>query len=168
MATTRLALPISGASPVPSVTMPEFKSAGTNITVESYSFDAAATEGVQWDIPYFPAYGSGNITMKVLWYGDTATSGDVVWGGAISALTPETDSTDVETDSWATETTVTDSHLGTTAQGVHTASITISNLDSVATGDRVCVRLQRLGANGSDTMSSDAQCVGVILEYSDT
>ena len=62
----------------------------------------------------------------------------------------------VETDALATETTVTDSHLGTTGQRVHSASITISNLDSLADGDDVALRFGRLGSNGSDTMAGDA------------
>jgi hypothetical protein len=168
MATTRIQLDAAQALPVPSVTMPEFKLGGTNINVASYSFDAAGTEGVQFLIPYAPAYGSGNITAKLLWFGDSATSGDVVWGVAIAALTPETDSTDIETDSWATENTVTDSHLGTTAHRLHTASVTVSNLDSITTGDYLAVRVQRLGADGSDTMTGDAQLVGIVLEWSDT
>lgn len=168
MATTRIVLNVESALPVPSVTMPEFKSAGTNITVASYSFDAAGTEGLQFIVPYVPAYGSGNLTVKLLWHPDTATTGDVVWGASIAALTPETDTQDIETDAWATENTVTDSALGTTAQRLHTASVTVSNLDSIATGDYFALRVQRLGGNGSDTMSGDAQLVGVVVEYSDT
>ena len=167
MATTRLVLAIAAALPVPGVTFPQLKSAGTNINAMSLSFDAAATEGCQFTIPYLPAYGSGNLTVKLRWYADTASSGDVVWGAAIAALTPETDSQDVETDAWATENTVTDTHLGLTAQRVMEASITVSNLDSVAAGDYVTLRIQRLGGSGSDTMAGDAQLVGVVVEYSD-
>ncbi len=168
MATTRMQFGARGFGPVPGETFPEFKSAGSTITAESLSFDAAATEAAQVTVPYVPAYGSGNLTVKVLWYGDSATSGDVVWGASIAALTPETDSQDIETDAWATENTVTDSHLGTTAQRLHTASITVSNLDSIATGDYLALRVRRIGGNGSDTMTGDAQVVGVVVEYSDT
>lgn len=168
MATTRVVLNVASAVRVPSVNFPELKQAGTNITVSSCSFDAASTEAVMWVVPYLQAYGSGNITAKLLWYGDTATSGDVVWGVQVAALTPETDSQDIEADAWATQQTVTDSHLGTTAQRVHTASVTISNLDSVASGDYFAIRVDRIGGNGSDTMAGDAQLVGVVLEYSDT
>lgn len=168
MATTRLQFAARSFGPVAGETFPEFKAAGSTITVESLSFDAASTEAAQISVPYVPAYGSGNLTVKILWYGDTATTGDVVWGAAIAALTPETDSTDIETDAWATENTVTDSHLGTTAQRLHTASITVSNLDSVTTGDHLYLRIRRIGGNGSDTMSGDAQVTGVVVEYSDT
>jgi hypothetical protein len=168
MATTRISLGVQGALPTGADTFPELKAAGTNWDVLSLSFDAAADEGCFWQVPYAPAYGSGNITVKVLWYGDTATSGDVVWAAAVACITPETDSTDIETDAWGTAATVTDSHLGTTAQRVHTASITVSSTDSITTGDVLFVRLYRDADNGSDTMSGDAQVVGVIVEYSDT
>lgn len=166
MGTVRISLAADQAQPVPSVTFPEYKQAGTNITVASYSFDAAATEGVQFIIPYVPAYGSGNITCSILWYADTASSGNVVWGASIACLTPETDTQDIETDAWATENTVTDSHLGTTGQRLHRAVVTISNLDSITTGDYMALRIQRLGGNGSDTMTGDAQMTAVVLEYS--
>ena len=168
MATTRISLSVQSALSVPSVTFPELKQAGTNISAMSYSFDAAGTEAIMWVLPYLPAYGSGNLTCKILWYGDTATTGDVVWGAQIACLTPETDSQDIEADAWATQQTVTDSHLGTTAQRLHTASITVSNLDSITTGDYFALRIDRIGGNGSDTMAGDAQVVGVVLEYSDT
>lgn len=168
MATTRLQFAVAQALPVAGETLPEFKQAGSTITVQSYSFDAAGTESIQFVLPYVPAYGAGNLTVKLLWYGDSATTGDVVWGASIAALTPETDSTDIETDAWATENTATDSHLGTTAQRLHTASITVSNLDSIATGDYLALRVRRIGGNGSDTMTGDAQLVGVVVEYSDS
>lgn len=168
MATTRLIIPAEDAIPVPGVTMPELKSAGTNIPVLSYSFADNATEGLAFVVPYVPAYGSGNLTAKPRWYPDTATANDVVWGVSIAALTPETDTQDIETDAWATENTATDTALGTTAQRLHEASVTVSNLDSIATSDYLALRVQRLGGNGSDTMSGDAQLVALVVEYSDT
>lgn len=167
MGTVRVVLTADLALPLPSVAFPEYKQAGTNIAVASYSFDAGATEGIQFVLPYVGSYGSGNLTCKLRWYADTATTGSVVWGASIACITPETDTQDIETDAWATENTVTDAHLGTTAQRLHEASITISNLDSIAAGDYLSLRIQRLGTNGSDTLSGDAQLVGVVLEYSD-
>lgn len=166
MGTVRIALNIDQAQPVPSETFPEYKIAGSSISIASYSFDAGATESIQFTIPYVPTYGSGNITCSLLWYADTASSGNVVWGASIACLTPETDTQNIETDAWATENTVTDSHLGTTGQRLHTAVVTISNLDSITTGDYLSVRVRRLGGNGSDTMTGDAQLTGVILDYS--
>lgn len=140
---------------------------GTNFPVVSLAYDAAATETA-----YFKwvaiAYGSGNVTAKVGWYADTASSGDVRWEVALAAITPDTDTQDVETKAFATAHAFTDSHLGTTGQRVHEASQAISNLDSIAAGDMCVLRVSRLGADAADTMTGDAQLLYVKLEYSDT
>lgn len=150
-------------------TFPEYaKVNGTNFPVTSLKFDAALDEAAFWKFQALN-YGSGNLTVDILWYADTASSGDVVFGAAISAITPNTDSQDVETDGLATENTVTDSHLGTTGQRVHLCSITVSNLDSLANLDLVHMRIRRLGStSGSDTMSNDACILLVVVSYSDT
>lgn len=147
---------------------PQFvKVNGTNLPVAGLAYDGSTQENGFWQFPIL-SYGSGNITATVLWYADTASSGGVVWGGSIRAVTPDTDSQDVETDALATETNVADTHLGTTGQRVHTCAITISNLDSVANLDFVTLRVSRLTGNASDTMSGDAVILAVILSYSDT
>jgi len=168
MGTSRIVLNVENALPLPTVTLPEFKSAGANFTVNSYSFDAASTEGLQFTIPFTPGFGSGNITVNILWYADTATAGNVVWGASMLAITPDTDSTDVETDTFAIESTGHDTHLGTTAQRIHKFPLTLTGTDSLATADYVAFRLFRSGAFGGDTMAGDAQLVGLYLEYSDT
>lgn len=141
--------------------------AGTNYPVSGLAYDAAATETAYYK---FTAdnYGSGNLTCDIDWYADTATSGDVKWNTAIACITPDTDSQDVETKAFATAVAGTDSHLGTTGQRLHRAIITINNLDSIASGDVVWLKVERLGADAADTMSGDAICTGVRISYSDT
>jgi hypothetical protein len=141
--------------------------AGTNFPVPSLRFDAASDENAYFRFRAV-SYGSGNLTVELDWYADTATSGDVIWGASVAAITPDTDSTDVETKAFGTVATVTDSHLGTTAQRVQRASITISSLDSIAAGDWCMLRVYRDGDAAGDTMAGDAQLVGVTLTYSDT
>jgi hypothetical protein len=114
------------------------------------------------------SYGSGNLTVDIDWYADTASTGNIIWGAAIAAITPDSDSQDVETDSLATANTVTDSHLGTTGQRLHRCSITVSNLDSLAAGDDVRMRIYRDADDGSDTMTGDAILTRVTVSYSDT
>lgn len=143
------------------------RNAGTNFPVSGLAFDAAATETAYWKFVAF-GYGSGNLTCDIDWYADTATSGNVVWEAKIAAITPDTDSQDVETKAFATAQTVTDSHLGTTGQRLHRASITVSNLDSIAALDVVWIAISRLGANGSDTMTGDALLTLAEISYSDT
>lgn len=144
------------------------RTAGTNFPVSGLAFDAsAATETAYWKFPAF-SYGSGNLTCDIDWYADTATSGNIVWEAKIAAITPDTDSQDVETKAFATALTVTDSHLGTTGQRLHRASITVSNLDSIAALDVVWIAISRLGSNASDTMTGDAIMVLAEISYSDT
>ena len=153
--------------PIGSVFPQSVRFAGTNFPVEGLAFDAGADEAC---VAKFKAksYGSGNITAILTWYGDSASSGVVRWGAAIACITPESDTQDVETDSFATENTVDDTHLGTTAQRLHNATITISNLDSIAADDIVFLRIRRVGSNAADTMTGDAILVCVELTYSDT
>lgn len=167
MATTKLALSIESAGPIPSVTLPELKSAGSAVTVLSYSFDSATTEGIQWQLPALLSYGSGNLTVKCRWYADTATTGGVAWGATIEVVTPA-DALNMETGpAWNTEALTTGTASGT-AHGLVETSCTVSSLDSLTNGDVVFVRIRRKHDDAGDDMSGDAQLVGVVLEYSDT
>lgn len=143
------------------------KIAGTNHPVPSLAFDAASDEAAFWSF-IATSYGSGNLTVRVFWYADTASSGDVVFEAQIAAITANTDSQDIETDGLATANSATDTHLGTTGQRLHSVDITVSNLDSIAAGDHVVLRLARDANNGSDTMTGDALVVKVVVTYSDT
>ena len=51
---------------------------------------------------------------------------------------------------------------------VMTATVTISNLDSVAASDIVWVRIKRIGSNAADTLANDAWLLQARLTYSDT
>lgn len=137
---------------------------GTNFPVAGLAYDAAADEAAFWRF-ILPNYASGNLTLTVYWYADTATSGDVIWGAQLAAITPNTDSQDVETDGLATANTVTDTHLGTTGQRVHSADITLSNLDSLAALDLCHLRIYRDADAAGDTMTGDAILLGVLITY---
>ncbi len=168
MATVKIPL-IPGPVSLKASAYAQFKSStGTNFPVDSWAFDGATEEDL---FVAFQAlnYGSGNLTLRFGWYADSSTSGDVVWGAAVAAITPNTDTQDVETKAFATAQTVTDSHLGTTAQRVHEISLTISNLDSIAANDIVWIRIYRDADAAGDTLNAiDANLVYATLEYSDT
>jgi hypothetical protein len=140
---------------------------GSSFPVTGLAFDAASDEVAYWTF-YAAAYGSGNVTVRVFWYADTASSGDVVWEAQLAAITANTDTQDVETKALATANTATDTHLGTTGQRLHSIDITMSNLDSLAAGDSVWLRLARDANNAADTMTGDAIVEKVVLTYSDT
>jgi len=141
--------------------------AGTAFPVRCLDFDAATNE-TTFFVFQAAGYGSGNITCRLRWYADTASTGSVVWAVALAAITPNTDTQDIETKAFATAQSVTTAHLGTTGQRLHETSVAISNLDSVAAGDWCVLRVVRDAANGSDDMAGDACLVAVLLEWSDT
>jgi hypothetical protein len=140
---------------------------GTNFPVPGLAFDAATQETC-----FFPfaaeAYGSGNLTIRIQWYADSASSGGVAFGASLAAITPNTDTQDVETKAFATEVIGTDTHLGTTGQRDHEFSITLTQLDSLANGDDCVLRIRRAPADAGDTMTGDAIIKRIIIEYSDT
>lgn len=167
MATVRTELDIWGDIPPTSNAPQKDVFSGSNFPVKVLAFDTT-TEETTYYIFQALNYGSGNITCKVQWYADTASSGDVVWGCALAAITPNTDSQDIETKAFASEQSSTDSHLGTTNQRLHEIDITISNLDSVASGDWCVLKFFRDISNAADTMAGDALLVGLALSWSDT
>jgi hypothetical protein len=140
---------------------------GTNFPVPGIAFDTSTQETCFFEFPAIN-YGSGNVTVSVEWYADSAVSGGVTFGASLACISPNGDSQDIETKSFATENTASDTHLGTTGQRLHTFDITVSNLDSLATGDDVTLRLRRVPADASDTLSGDCIVSRVIVAYSDT
>lgn len=130
---------------------------GTNGPVVGLAFDPTTDEGCFFSLR-ISDYTGGNLTLRIPWYADNATSGNVVWEARIQAITPDTDTQDVETDGFATSNFVQDTHLGTTGQRLHQATITISNLDSLADGDYVRIELRRdaNSTNATDDLANDA------------
>lgn len=170
MGTVVMPLDITAAFNVPSAVFPELVSiAGSSATIVGYAFDGGSTdEKLQWIVPLLN-YGSGNITLNYNWYARTASTGQVKNGVRIAAITPNTDTQDVETKSFASQQTSTDTHLGTTNKRLHTNSVTISNLDSAAANDRVTIEFSRVASDTvNDTMSGDQIVTEVWLTYSDT
>jgi hypothetical protein len=157
---TALPFPITGAAPL------DVQSGGAGDPhLAVLLFDAATDEFAQW---VFRArrYGSGNLTVKILYSMASATTGDVVWGAQICALTPG-DAQDVVADTFATASTVTDTVPGTAGHAKE-ATITVSNLDSIAADDRIVLQVYRDANAGGDTATGDAELLGVSLSYSDT
>jgi len=143
------------------------KTNGTEFPVYGLAFDAAADETAFWKW-IADNYGSGNLTVGIFWYADTASSGDVIWDVGLAAITPDTDTQDIETKAFTTVNSVTDTHLGTTGQRLHLAIVTVSNLDSLAAGDYVMLKLNRDANNAADTLTGDAIVTAIRVAYSDT
>src|SRR3990170_1044241 len=144
------------------------KALGSSYPVFGLAYDATTDEAAFWTFRAI-RYGSGNLTIDIEWYADTAASANVVWEAQIAAITPNTDTQDIETDGLATLNFVQDTHLGTTNQRLHRATITLSNLDSLAADDYVTLRLARdaNGTHATDDMTGDAIVTMVTVSYSD-
>lgn len=142
---------------------------GTNFPVPCLDFDGGSTDESMIFLFRAIGYGAGTWLVEIDWYADTASSGNVRWGVEIAAITPETDTQDIETKGFDTKRFVTDSHLGTTAQRLHRASLTIAvdDLDAVAKDDYVILRLSRAASDTElDTMTGDACMVRLTVSYS--
>lgn len=166
MATVYQALDPKAASFLNSA-FPALVKAGSSAPVDGLAYDASTDEAAFWRFRAIQ-YGSGNVSVDIDWYADTASSGDVIWECQLGAITPNTDTQDIETKTLATLNNVTDTHLGTTGQREHRCTVTVSNLDSLTVGDNVWLRVARDANNASDTMTGDAILTMVTLSYSDT
>lgn len=137
---------------------------GTNFPIQVLAYDTTSREDAFFSWCALN-YASGNVTATVYWYADTASSGGVTWGCALAAITPNTDTQDIETKAYATENTANDTHLGTTGQRLHTVDVTITNLDSLTADDWVSMKVGRVVSDGGDTMAGDALLVGIKISY---
>ena len=148
----------------PATNYAQFRSvSGTNFPVNSLCFDASTSETVYFRF-IARNYLSGNLTIRVRWYADTATSGAVVWGASLAAISAG-DATNMETKAFATEQLSSASTASATTHGPIEATITLSNLDSLASLDDTTLRIARKTADAGDTMAGDAQVVFVIVDY---
>lgn len=127
-------------------------------------FDPATEEAILFE-PVLPShYAGGGLTLVLYWMANTATSGDVKWGGAIERHQASSD--DLDADSFATEQVATTTAPGTSGQVV-TTSITFSsgtNMDSLAANESFRLKVARKAADGADTMSGDAELFKAVLK----
>jgi hypothetical protein len=138
------------------------KANGTNIPILSLAFAGAGANQAAFFAFPLKNYGSGNLTATLYWYADTATSGTATWGCALAAVTPSVDTGDIETKALGTENTNTSACSGS-SQALVAVEVVISNLDSLATGDEVFLRVRRTDSS----VSGDCLLVGINISYSD-
>jgi hypothetical protein len=137
---------------------------GTNFMLHGLAFDSVTTQ--QCFFPWHAVdYGSGNLTVTIKWLANIAITGSVTFGAAIACL--KDTSQDATTKAFTTEVTTTVAHAGTTGRRLQTAQIVVNQLDSLAPGDMVWVRLRRI-TDATDTMVGNAVVTGLTLSYSDT
>lgn len=165
MATAIYSFPMQGAQPADTVTFPE---PSTTTEIFSLKCDDTADEGFQFVIPQLDTL-TGSMTIDIDVYADTATSGNMIFDAAALAYSVGDDATSIETAAFATAILSSATAASGTAHVPVRATITLTTgtqQDSAVSGDYFILRVRRLGANGSDTMSGDAQIIGVTLSYS--
>jgi len=175
MATVRQDIDPIGARVFTTVQPPELVQAnGTNYPVSGYAFDGAGStvEAIYFEL-YAGDYGSSaDVVVLVDFYGVTnpGASQNVIWQAAVCARTPG-DSQSILTDSFATAVAASAVAVGTSDAGYPkraTITITSTNLDSLASGDRFTLKLFRDPAHASDSYTQDALVYGVAVEWSST
>lgn len=141
---------------------------GSNFPVTGLYFDAS-TEETAYLKTRAINFGATvtSVTVLLSWYANVST-GDVIWGLSFAALTPNSDTQDIETKAFATEQTVTDSHLGTVNKRTHDISLAVTNLDSLAADDIWIIRLARKASAGGDTIAADCALTMCDISYADT
>ncbi len=121
------------------------------LDADDTSTESAVFVGI---LPEAASLGSGLI-VSLRWMATTAISGDVRWSVAW-----EKSNTDLDSDSFDTAAAATATTNGTSGI-VTVTNITCTTIDSLAAGDLFRLRVQRIGGDGADTMTGDAELVAV-------
>ena len=126
-------------------------------------FDASTEEAAYFEGVLPRHYAGGGITLRLCWMATSATSGNVVWGACFERHDDE--ATDLDADSFASEQTATSAAPATSGavQYVDIAFTDGAQLDSLATGEHFRIKIARKAADGSDTISGDAELLSVEL-----
>jgi hypothetical protein len=130
------------------------------------SFDATGEEWLTFQFRMPDDYASAPVA-KIQWKAASATSGAVVWGVQLAAVTPGDAVIVTSAKAFATVNTATTTAPGTAGYVTET-SIALSNADSVAAGDFVVMRVARVAADAGDTATGDADLVMTGLSYTTT
>lgn len=128
------------------------------------AFDDTTDENCEFPCPLPQNYAGGGITAKVLWMSEDQTTGNCVWDLAWKSVTDDED--DLDSKAFATAQSVTATTASATGE-VDYASITFTDgaqIDSAAAGEYCRLQLNRDANNGSDTLTNDAQLIGILIE----
>jgi hypothetical protein len=131
----------------------------------SLAFDAATDESVDFTFTLPQDYASGP-SLVIYYRMASATTGAVRWQVQVEAITP---GDAVDTD--ATSSFDTANSNGATVPGtagyVGSITVTLTNADSMAAGDRIRLRLNRDadGTSGTDDAAGDAQLLNLDFLY---
>ena len=102
-------------------------------------------------------YSGGGLTLTIIWVAASATSGDVKWGASIERNNDA--GSDIDTDDFAAEQTVTSTTSGTAGVPKYSTIAFTSGgqMDSLAAGEAFHLKLRRVASDAADTMSGNGQ-----------
>jgi hypothetical protein len=124
-------------------------------------FDAGATESAVFSGSLPPGYTNGGFYVQIIWAATSATSGNVMWQVSLENMT----GLDLDGDSFDTVTSVTAAAQATNGVLRYTAvSVALADTDGIVSWDAFRIKVSRVGADGSDTMTGDAELFMVTLE----
>jgi hypothetical protein len=134
----------------------DYATLDTRNSIAVLDYDDASTESAVF-VGILPeaADVSSGLIVSLRWMASTATSDDVRWSVAW-----EKSNTDLDSDSFDTATAATATADGTSGI-VTVTNITCTTIDSLAAGDLFRLRVQRVGGDGADTMTGDAELIAV-------
>lgn len=125
------------------------------------SFSSSTSQQCVWTIPDFPASWQGSTLSLDVYCVTTATSGSVNLQASVEAITPG-DSLDLITSSsFDTANAINNVTVPITAGSLFTATITLTNADSIAIADHARFKLVRDTSNGS--AAADLLVLGCLL-----
>lgn len=127
-------------------------------------FDAATDETAIFSAVLPRNYAGGGLTCSLRWAATSATSGNVVWTTEIERI--DDGVLDIDADSFAATSSVTDAASGTSGVTKYSTTTHTSGaqMDSLAAGEMFRLRVTRVGSNGSDTMTGDAELLAVEIK----
>jgi hypothetical protein len=152
-------LTAAGAIPQASGGPAKTLTTGTNHTYYALAYDKATDEHAFFNFTVPQDFQAGNVTVKVLWIAEAATSGAAVWN--VATLGRQAG------EAW-------DAALGSVQSVTSTTNGTAKNLNAAtftafnpgwAAGDLVVVKVSRDADHASDTLDADALLICVEVQY---
>lgn len=125
------------------------------------AYDASTDETAEWvlALPNAETFDRAQILFIMA----SATSGSVVFNVTIEAVTPNADTVDLDSATSFDTTNAATQSVPSTAGYLGAATVTLSNVDSMASLDYVRVRVTRDADHGSDTASGDMYLLAFFL-----
>lgn len=126
-------------------------------------FDASAAEAAVFRGILPTSYGGAGVNVKLIWAATSATSGNTVWNTAFERI--PAGALDIDADSFASANAAIAAADATNGETTETtiAHANGSEMDSLAAGEMFRLKVSRNAADGSDTMTGDAELVAVVI-----